>query len=307
MLKTNVLRGMNVKNLMRMITQLLPQSVKVCRPSFIRLFIVDSILIVCVQKRRVLIKCCGSKQYSKAEERALVFQSELDLLSEEVPFSLHKLTVDSEVIQVAHSSSLPLVRLLMRDYNHEDEDDSPEQTFTHTVSASTVPVNDDLVLFQSIQHPDYFRINAPQKAHIIDKAHCLGRFSSLKDCPDNFLALSSELHEQFDGRSVTPSGVPSFVIIPEEITSTASSSSISSKRYINVKVRIFFHSDTAGAIIIPRLKHFETDSSNQSVLMFLAAANPQIFAQCLNWKGMVEYLPLSFALYSFSPFSQPHS
>jgi len=143
----------------------------------------------------------------KTEERARVFQSKLDLLATEVPFSLHKLTVVSERIPVTDPSSYHLVDLMMRDYNHEDEEDSPEMTFTHTVTVSTVPVNDDLVLFQSPQTLEDFVINAPLKAHIIDKASCVGHLASLKDCPDNFLALDSNLHNQFDGRSVNPSGV----------------------------------------------------------------------------------------------------
>ena len=103
----------------------------------------------------------------------------------------------------------------MRDYNHEDDYNSPEMTFTHSMTVSTVPVNDDLVIFQSIQSTDAFVINLAQKAHIIDKAYCVGPFDYLKDCPDNFLALDANLHNQFDGRSVTPNGVPLFVIIPE--------------------------------------------------------------------------------------------
>ena len=81
--------------------------------------------------------------------------------------------MDSELIPITDPSSFHLVRLRMRDYNHEDEEDSPEQTFTHTVTVSTVPVNDDLVIFQSIQTPEAFYVNSPQKAHIIDKASCV--------------------------------------------------------------------------------------------------------------------------------------
>ena len=83
------------------------------------------------------------------KKEARVFQSELDLLSEEVPFSLHKLIVDSELILVTDTSAYHLVPLRMKEYNHDDEEDSPEQTFTHTVTVSTVPINDDLVMFQS--------------------------------------------------------------------------------------------------------------------------------------------------------------
>ena len=99
----------------------------------------------------------------KSEEKAEVFRSELDLLSEEVPFSLHKLIVDTELSPVTDPFSFRLVSLLMRDYNHVDEDDSPEQTITHSVT-STVPINDDLVMFQSLQSPEAFLFISPAKA-----------------------------------------------------------------------------------------------------------------------------------------------
>ena len=83
----------------------------------------------------------------KGERDARVFQSEMDLLATEVPFSLHHLLVDSELIPITDTTSYHLVPLMMRDYNHEDEEDSPEMTFTHTITVSTVPVNDDLVCF----------------------------------------------------------------------------------------------------------------------------------------------------------------
>ena len=226
----------------------------------------------------------------KTEERARIFQSKLDLLATEVPFSLHKLTVDSELIPVTDSSAFCLVPLLMRDYKHEDEEDSPEQTVTHSVT-STVPINDDLVMFQSIQSPESFLFISPEKAHIIDRADCVTQFPSLKDCPDNFLALSAELHDQFDGRSV-PTGVPLFVIIPEEISSTTISSSLSSKVFTTVKICIYFYSEAAAGLA-SRFKHFET-GPNHSVRMFLAAANPEMFVQCLNWKGVSGLLPLNY-------------
>ena len=223
----------------------------------------------------------------KSEERARVFQSKLDLLATEVPFSLHHLLVDSELIPIADPNSYHLVPLLMRDYLHEEEDDSPEQTITHTMTISTVPVNDDLVIFQSIQSAEAFLINSAQKAHIIDKSYCVGHFASLKDCPDNFLALDANLHNQFDGRSVTPNGVPLFVIIPEQITSDTICSSISSTAHTNVRVGIYFYSDTVSAVILchSHIKCFES-GPHQSVHMFLAAANPTLFVQCLNWKGV---------------------
>ena len=76
----------------------------------------------------------------ETKERARIFQSELDLLATEVPFSLHHLLVDSELIPITDPTSYRLVPLLMRDYIHEEEDDSPEQTITHTMTISTVPV-----------------------------------------------------------------------------------------------------------------------------------------------------------------------
>ena len=230
----------------------------------------------------------------KGERDARVFQSELDLLAEEVIFSLHKLTVDSERIPVTDPSSYHLVDLMMRDYNHEDEEDSPEMTFTHTVTVSTVPVNDDLVLFQSPQTPEDFVINAPLKAHLVDKASCVGHLASLKDCPDNFLALDSNLHNQFDGRSVNPSGVPLFVIIPEEITSSTISSSVSSKIYTNVKVAIYFYNETVASVIVTHFKHFEK-GPNDSVHMFLGASRPHFFVQCLNWKGVYLHSTIGFS------------
>ena len=225
------------------------------------------------------------KAIFKRERDAQIFQSELDLFAEDVPFSLHKLSVDSEAIPT-DPYSVDLVRLRMKDYNHEEEEYSPEQTFTHTMTVSTVPANDDLVNFQSIQSIDAFVINSAQKAHIIDKAYCVGPFASLKDCPDNLLALDANLHNQFDGRSVTPSGVPLFVIVPQHINSTTEISSLSSKVYTNVKVVIYFYNETAAAAILAsHFKAFE-GGPHRSVHMFLAAANPQLFVQCLNWKGM---------------------
>ena len=149
--------------------------------------------------------------------------------------------------------------------------------------------------FQSIQSDEAFVLNSPQKAHIIDKAYCVGHFASLKDCPDNFLALDANLHNQFDGRSVTPSGVPLFVIIPEQITSATISSSIPSKVFTNVKVGIHFYNETAAAAI--RDSHFKSfeGGSHQSVHMFLAAAHPELFVQCLNWKGVFSLIFLSFS------------
>ena len=225
------------------------------------------------------------------KERDRVFRSDLDLLATEVPFSLHNLFVICELIPVADPSSYHFVDLMMRDYNHEDENDSPEMTFTHSMTVSTVPVNDDLVIFQSIQSAEAFVVNSAQKAHIIDKAYCVGHFASLKDCPDNFLALDANLHNQFDGRSVTPTGVPLFVIIPEEITSATISTSISSKVFTNVKVGIHFYNETAAATILAsHFKSFET-GPHQSVHMFLAAVQPELFVQCLNWKGLLSLSP----------------
>jgi hypothetical protein len=59
----------------------------------------------------------------------------------------------------------------MKDYSHEGSDDYPEITVTHTVTASTVLVNDDLVSFQSIQSAEAFVGNSAEKAHIIDKSY----------------------------------------------------------------------------------------------------------------------------------------
>ena len=232
------------------------------------------------------------KAIFESKERALFFRSKLDILTTELPFSLHKLVIDSEVIPIPDSSSFHFVLLFMRDYNHNDEDDSPEQTFTHSVT-STVPHNDDLVMFQALQTSDSFVFNCAEKAHIVDKAICVQQFPSLKDCSDNFLALSAELHNQFDGRSVSPSGVPLFVVIPEEIGSTTISSSLSSKIYTTVKVCIYFYTDEAGAAIVSRFKHFE-NGPNHSVLLYLAAAHPQLFVQCLNWKGVFSFSAFEF-------------
>jgi hypothetical protein len=225
------------------------------------------------------------KAVFKAEEKALMFQSDLDLLSQEVPFSFYNLTVVSAVVPVAQPSSLPLVRLLMCDYNHGDEEDSPNQTNTHSMT-SVVPNNDDLVMFQSLQAANSFGLNCAEKAHIVDKAVCRQDFPSLTDCSDNFLALSAELHNQFDGRSVNPRGVPLFVIIPEEIDhATTISSSLSSKLYTTVKVCIYFYSDEAYATIASRFKLCEHVPNHHWVHMCLFAAHPELFVQCLNWKG----------------------
>jgi len=116
----------------------------------------------------------------------------------------------------------------------------------------------------------------------------------LKDCPDNFLALDSNLHNQFDGRSVNPSGVPLFVIIPEEITSSTISSSVSSKIYTNVKVAIYFYNETVAPRIVPHFKHFE-NGPNDSVHMFLGASHPHLFVQCLNWKGVSQHSNIGFS------------
>ena len=131
-------------------------------------------------------------------------------------------------------------------------------------------------------------------------------FASLKDCPDNFLALDANLHNQFDGRSVIPSGVPLFVIIPEEITSTTISSSVSSKVYTSVKVAIYFYNETVAAVIFPHFKHFE-NGTNDSVHMFLGPSHPHLFVQCLNWKGMFYISLLCSHHFLFLLFSPAHA
>ncbi len=84
-----------------------------------------------------------------------------------------------------------------------------------------------------------------------------------------------------------------FIIIPEEITSTTISSSLSSQVYTTVKVSIYFYSEEAGAAIVSRFKHFE-NGPNHSVRMYLSAVHPKLFVQCLNWKGISSFPAFEF-------------
>jgi hypothetical protein len=170
-----------------------------------------------VDRNNILVDLCF-----KEESKLLDFQSGVrDLFRkkrqlDEDEFKTY--IADEKVSRIDITASL--VRIMAENYEHPDGIDDPnnspycdlQSNSLSIFSGEVANINEAEIRVQMIEQHNSRALfgQSPEKAHIKDKAHCIGKEEA--DDINNLIFMGRLIHQHFDGIETTPINTPSFLI-----------------------------------------------------------------------------------------------
>ena len=170
--------------------------------------------------------------------------------------------------------------ILGTDYNPDDFD-SPQIALsmvsgTTSILDSTRPI----FKFQRIESDSIFGQHYKAcSCHLVSREY-LAKNSEYDDAENNRLALSGDVHNWFDGKSVD---VPLFKLtVPTE---SVSRRPILENRYEVLLLVTAYDSDSA-RLLFPRLREGYTVLSELEATISVYVLKPKVFKECIEWKAL---------------------
>ncbi len=188
---------------------------------------------------------------------------------------------------ICQDSSAPTIpeRVFLNDYKGTDSD-SPMSSlgdFRATCASSSTEAllnNDDLVIYQSLENQDCFRVCEAYRLHIKDKA---SSSQDLKKNINNLLAGSwTPFHQLFDGLA-TSDNIPKLAIrfiqaCPEKTLVSEN------RRRQRVDLALEFQDEESARLMEGRLKLGSTRVNALEWRSFVHVEDVDTFQECLEWK-----------------------
>ena len=186
-------------------------------------------------------------------------------------------------VSLAPTASFVGKQIFATDYNPDDYD-SPQNAVSLVSGATSIlDSSRPLFKFQRIESDSVFgKHYKADNCHLIDKANYASNPQEEEDVENNRLALSSDVHNWFDGRNVD---VPLFKLT----ISTAhliSRNPVIENRYEVPLLVTALDSDSA-RLLFPRLREgsiFYQDRKLEAIVK-VYVLNPNVFTTCIEWKA----------------------
>lgn len=174
-------------------------------------------------------------------------------------------------------------QIFANDYSPDDYD-SPQDVVSLVSGATSILDSSRPVFqFQRIESDSVFGQHyKAENCHLIDKAYYASNPHEEDDVENNRLALSSDVHNWFDGRNVD---VPLFKLT----ISTAhliSRKPVIENRY-EVPLLVTALDSDAARLLFPRLREGTTFYNDRKLeaLVTVYVLNPKVFTTCIEWKA----------------------
>lgn len=220
----------------------------------------------------------------ETKDHALNFDVNLknEALSHKSP--LCHLTFDDSIQR--YNQPLQENRIQLSDYKPEDSD-SPTLDLNSITSASeysVLEISSEIFNYQRIESLDVFPrgLGRALKCHLIGKSECrmFESYNKFLNDDNNLLALSSDLHDWFDGLN-THLQLPLFKV---DFVSCSKTKVLNDR--FEVKVMVEAIDINCASTIFPRLKVGSSECEvGTKMCSFVHVINPATFKKCLEWKS----------------------
>jgi hypothetical protein len=174
-------------------------------------------------------------------------------------------------------------QIFATDYNPDDYGSPQDAVSLVSGATSILDSSRPLFKFQRIESDSVFGQHyKAENCHLIDKAYYAGNPQEEDDVENNRLALTSDVHNWFDGRNVD---VPLFKLtIPED--HLISRKPVLENRY-EVPLLVTAIDNDAARLLFPRLREgctFYQDRKLEAIVT-VYVLDPKVFATCIAWKA----------------------
>lgn len=217
----------------------------------------------------------------ESKQNADYFRRRLDDESLNHNTAINALTILN--ISLAPTANLAGKEILATDYN-PDEFDSPQDAVSMVSGLTSIlDLSRPLFKFQRIESESVFGKHCKaDNCHVIDRAYYAHHPQEEEDVDNNRLALSSLVHNWFDGRGVD---VPLFKLT----ISTAhliSRKPVIENRY-EVPLLVTAIDSDAARLLFPRLREGSTffEDRKLEAIVSVYVLNPEVFAKSIEWKA----------------------
>jgi hypothetical protein len=150
-----------------------------------------------------------------------------------------------------------------------------------TVDVTILSKRDDIYVYQSIENPSAFSMTDPESAHIFPKKNCVGQYKWLDDKPFNRLALSGDLHVNFDGtgrgRGVRRQRVQTIAMRPMRNPKGYSITRIGNVDCFEIPLEIVINDNTKAEPLLKRLRNHAQLHMNESDRWTITGAELRLF------------------------------
>jgi hypothetical protein len=150
-----------------------------------------------------------------------------------------------------------------------------------TVDVTIVSRRDDVFQYQRTENSTAFALADPEAAHVFPSCKCVGQYEWLDDKPFNRLALSSDLHLNFDGtgrgRGKRRKTVPRFAIKPLQNQGGYSIARIDGVDCYEIPLEIVINDNTKAEPMLPRLQNHVELNRNENKRWTITGAQVRLF------------------------------
>ncbi|KAG2787913.1 hypothetical protein PC129_g23976, partial [Phytophthora cactorum] len=215
----------------------------------------------------------------KEERDALVFENELQNEGITQASSLDGHTVLTNVAPISRELS-ELRRILTWHYVPEDTD-SPQVTMSSlSTNTSIVDVVTDEFKYQRIESEEWFgTVGKAQSCHLMSREHCrrYASYHKYDNDQSNRLALTSDMHDWYDGRSFA---VP---VMNISVESVSEGPVVGSRYKVNLIVRAL-NAGYARLISLHLKEGFVASEDGLEMRTSVYVLNAKVFCECMEWK-----------------------
>jgi hypothetical protein len=172
------------------------------------------------------------------------------------------------------------------DYNPNDFDSPQDAISMVSGSVSILDSSRPIFQFQRIESDSVFgKHYKAESCHLISKSYYRQTDDNddIDDVDNNRLALSSDVHNWFDGKKVDVPLVFKLTIHPEIPISRGSISQMQNRYEVTLKVTVL--DSDSGRLLFHRLKEGSEKISELEATVKVYVLNPEIFKKCIEWKA----------------------
>lgn len=150
-----------------------------------------------------------------------------------------------------------------------------------TANVTLLSRRDEVFRYQRIENSTAFALADPESAHIFPSSKCVGQYEWLDDKPFNRLALSRDLHLNFDGtgrgRGKRRKTVQTFAIRPLRNHDRYSNAVIDDVECYEIPLEIVINDNTKAEPLLARLENHAQLNRNENERWTITGAEVRLF------------------------------